>query len=471
MARNVSRGGAVLLCLAIVGAAGGHDAWQCMTGWTSRELQFLGGRPSIGAVASKVQGSVDPSVPPFVGLAAPTKHKPWSDPGTAGFLGPAYTAFRPDGPGMADMKLRGVTVERLAEAQAVEPARVRVLGRIGGVDAVDLGRLEQNLRADLLGAQRGGRVGGEVRVARTAGEDADAPLLQVAQAASPNEGLGDALHLYRAEHPGGHVDLLERVLKRPAGESEWFFEEREVVKFLDHGAFGVMLDVLTHTVVSIIAAERSDAPGAAEAASAGADLAGASAGVLHNLLHPSLRGWNTRKPHQTLLATIEQVFRMEGCPLNDPKGTPVEASQSAKQFTALCAKVLGNPGALAVLTGHAATERARLQLLRAIVQQDQMSAGKSSDASAADVAARMTESARALVVLRRCRVAGGRRTIHDADGVETDAPKPAWEPVIDAMLTTEGADEMRDEVKATIEQHSLLAGAFKKFGFEGSVGI
>lgn len=264
---------------------------------------------------------------------------------------------------------------------------------------------------------------------------------------------------------------LERVLKRPAGESEWFFEEREVVKFLDHGAFGVMLDVLTHTVVSIIAAERSDAPGAAEAASAGADLAGASAGVLHNLLHPSLRGWNTRKPHQTLLATIEQVFRMEGCPLNDPKGTPVEASQSAKQFTALCAKVLGNPGALAVLTGHAATERARLQLLRAIVQQDQISAGKSSDASAADVAARMTESARALVVLRRCRVAGGRRTIHDADGVETDAPKPAWEPVIDAMLTTEGADEMRDEVKATIEQHSLLAGAFKKFGFEGSVGI
>ena len=46
---------------------------------------------------------------------------------------------------------------------------------------------------------------------------------------------------------------LERVLKRPAGESEWFFEEREVVAFLDAGVFGSMLDVLTHTVVSIIA--------------------------------------------------------------------------------------------------------------------------------------------------------------------------------------------------------------------------
>ena len=89
----------------IVGAAGGHDAWQCMTGWTSKELQFLGGRPSVGAVATKVQGPVHPSVPPFVGLAAPTRHKPWSDPGTSGFMGPAFAAFRPEGHGVADMKL------------------------------------------------------------------------------------------------------------------------------------------------------------------------------------------------------------------------------------------------------------------------------------------------------------------------------------------------------------------------------
>jgi hypothetical protein len=39
------------------------------------------------------------------------------------------------------------------------------------------------------------------------------------------------------------------------------------------------------------------------------------------------------------------------------------------------------------------------------------------------------------------------------------------------MLDDEGADEMRAEVAAVIEQHSLLAGAFKKFGFEGSVGL
>jgi hypothetical protein len=31
-------------------------------------------------------------------------------------------------------------------------------------------------------------------------------------------------------------------------------------------------------------------------------------GVLHNLLHPALRAWNTRKQHQALLSTIAQVL-------------------------------------------------------------------------------------------------------------------------------------------------------------------
>ena len=99
----------------VVGAVGAHDAWQCMTGWPERDLAFLGGHPSIGAVAAKVLGPVDPSVPPFVGLAARTQHVPWSDPGQPGFLGPAYGAFKPDGPGMANMKLNGISLERLED--------------------------------------------------------------------------------------------------------------------------------------------------------------------------------------------------------------------------------------------------------------------------------------------------------------------------------------------------------------------
>jgi hypothetical protein len=73
----------------------------------------MGGRPSIGAVLSKVAGPVDPAVPPFVGLANRTQHMPWSDPGTAGFLGIAHAPFKPDGQGMNDLRLKGATVEHL----------------------------------------------------------------------------------------------------------------------------------------------------------------------------------------------------------------------------------------------------------------------------------------------------------------------------------------------------------------------
>lgn len=101
----------------VVGARGGHDAEQCTTGWSRDSLRSVGGRPCIGAALSKLRGPVDPSVPPFVGLAAPTQHLQWSDPGVPGFLGPAYAAFRPDGPGMDNMKLNGVTLDRLHNRQ------------------------------------------------------------------------------------------------------------------------------------------------------------------------------------------------------------------------------------------------------------------------------------------------------------------------------------------------------------------
>ena len=97
----------------VVGAGGGHDAVQCMSGWDHKSLAAMGGRPSLGAAAARLQGPVDPSVPPFVGLAAPTQHMPWSDSGTAGFLGSSFGPFKPDGPGMADLTLRNVTLEGL----------------------------------------------------------------------------------------------------------------------------------------------------------------------------------------------------------------------------------------------------------------------------------------------------------------------------------------------------------------------
>jgi hypothetical protein len=126
----------------IVGATGGHDAVQCMSGWNMRDMANQGGRPSLGAVVAKVQGPVDPAVPPFVGLAARTQHVPWSDPGTAGFLGTACAPFKPDGPGMADLTLKQASLEQLGDRRRLLASfdslrrELDVSGALRGADAL-----------------------------------------------------------------------------------------------------------------------------------------------------------------------------------------------------------------------------------------------------------------------------------------------------------------------------------------------
>ena len=99
----------------VVGATDRHDAFQCMTGWLPTDLASIGGHPSLGSVVTRVQGSADPAIPPFVGLAAKTKEIRWSDSGKPGFLGSGCAPFKPDGPGMADMQLNAVSVDRLRD--------------------------------------------------------------------------------------------------------------------------------------------------------------------------------------------------------------------------------------------------------------------------------------------------------------------------------------------------------------------
>jgi hypothetical protein len=154
----------------IVGSTGGHDAYQCMSGWDQRSLRSLGGRPSIGAVVARVQGPLDPSVPPFVGLARRTQHVPWSDPGGYGFLGPRYNCFKPEGQGMADLTLKGVAREQLADRrlllvsfdrlrrdlddtgmlQGMDASTERALGVLTSsrlLEALDLSREDPRVRA------------------------------------------------------------------------------------------------------------------------------------------------------------------------------------------------------------------------------------------------------------------------------------------------------------------------------------
>jgi hypothetical protein len=153
----------------MVGATGGHDAYQCTTGFPRSSLSALGGRPSVGATVAKLQGPVDPAVPPFVGLAARTQHMPWSDAGQTGFLGSAYSAFKPDGPGLANMTLHGISREQLANRrqlltsfdgmrreldstgmlQGMDAATDRALGVLTSsklLEALDLSRESQRVR-------------------------------------------------------------------------------------------------------------------------------------------------------------------------------------------------------------------------------------------------------------------------------------------------------------------------------------
>jgi hypothetical protein len=102
----------------MVGCSGDHDAFQCLTGRTTRN-QPPGEWPSLGSVVSKLQGPVTPLVPPFVGLSPKMGHMEWARVGEPGFLGPAYAPFKPSGPGQSDMVLNGVTLDRLSDRKAL----------------------------------------------------------------------------------------------------------------------------------------------------------------------------------------------------------------------------------------------------------------------------------------------------------------------------------------------------------------
>ncbi len=103
----------------IVGANGAHYAHQIHTGRHTNNPP-AGGWPSLGAWISKLQGSVNPAIPPHLSLFYKTGHQPWGDPGEGGFLGFAHGPFRLVGGKQEtsktdNMVLQGVTLERLQD--------------------------------------------------------------------------------------------------------------------------------------------------------------------------------------------------------------------------------------------------------------------------------------------------------------------------------------------------------------------
>jgi hypothetical protein len=87
----------------LVGSNAGHSSFQTHTGYNTRSLTNIGGRPSIGSVVSKLQGSND-GAPAFVSYNG----------GSPGYLGPVYSPFSPNDARNVLRLDRGMTVDRLS---------------------------------------------------------------------------------------------------------------------------------------------------------------------------------------------------------------------------------------------------------------------------------------------------------------------------------------------------------------------
>ncbi len=97
----------------VAGAVDEHSDAQVMSGWTENQNRTVG-RPSLGAVVSKLRGAANPEIPPFISLRGQTFGL------EPGYLGVANRAFTPDGTGLANLKLHGsVDANRLEDRKAL----------------------------------------------------------------------------------------------------------------------------------------------------------------------------------------------------------------------------------------------------------------------------------------------------------------------------------------------------------------
>jgi hypothetical protein len=103
----------------MVGCDGLHDSYQCMTG-RKKTRDTSAYWPSFGAWVSKLQGPLNPAVPPNVSLTYKTGHREWGEPYGGGFLGLAHAPFPLMGGKGQTMKsdtlvLKGLTLEGLED--------------------------------------------------------------------------------------------------------------------------------------------------------------------------------------------------------------------------------------------------------------------------------------------------------------------------------------------------------------------
>ncbi len=147
----------------IVGATGGHDSYQCMSGRPLNPAP-AGGWPAAGAWVSKLQGPVNKSIPPHLSLCYKTDHGPWGYDGEGGFLGIAHSPFklvggRNETSKRENMVLQGITLDRLQDRKGLLTSfdhlkrEVDSSGRMTGIDEFNqqaIGILTSSKLADAI---------------------------------------------------------------------------------------------------------------------------------------------------------------------------------------------------------------------------------------------------------------------------------------------------------------------------------
>jgi len=100
----------------LVGQVDEHSSFQSMTGFPMGISQREG-KPHFGSVIARVQGPVDPVVPPFVDLSPVMQHRPYNTPGP-GILGQSFRAARMEGDDLALLRPPiGVPADRFSGRQ------------------------------------------------------------------------------------------------------------------------------------------------------------------------------------------------------------------------------------------------------------------------------------------------------------------------------------------------------------------
>lgn len=139
LARMMDR--SAIIC-SLYGCPDQHASDLCLSGYPIGPQGRQDNRPSLGSAVSKLQGPVDEAIPPFVGLTTKTRHVPYSNSGFTSCLGAAFAPFQPVGQGMADMKLKDITLDQLRDRRSLLASfddfrrRMEHISEVRGTDAV-----------------------------------------------------------------------------------------------------------------------------------------------------------------------------------------------------------------------------------------------------------------------------------------------------------------------------------------------